>query len=152
MLSATPINTGLKDVKGQFNLIGRGEDDAFDTDDFGIESLRSLFADSQRKYTEWCRHANRTIGSFIAMLSPKFFNLTDRLIVARTRKLIEKTLGEDMGFPEKAKPCNIYTCVDHFGKYQSTEEIYRAFEELTLTAYQPSLYINEFLYAFDVEQ
>ena len=29
MLSATPINTGLKDVKGQFNLIGHNRDDAF---------------------------------------------------------------------------------------------------------------------------
>lgn len=143
MLSATPINTGLKDVKGQFNLIGRGNDDAFDTDDFGVESLRSLFADSQRKYTEWCADPQRTIGSFIAKLSPKFFNLTDRLIVARTRKLIEKTLSEDMGFPEKAKPRNIYKGVDHFGKYKSTDEIYKAFEELTLTAYQPSLYIPE---------
>ena len=143
MLSATPINTGLKDVKGQFNLIGRGEDAAFDTDDFGVESLRSLFADSQRKYTEWCADPERTIGSFIAKLSPKFFNLTDRLIVARTRKLIEKTLGEDMGFPEKTKPRNIYKGVDHFGKYKNTEEIYKAFEELTLTAYQPSLYIPD---------
>lgn len=143
MLSATPINTGLKDVKGQFNLIGRGDDTAFDNDDFGVESLKNLFADSQRKYTEWCKDANRTIGSFIAQLSPKFFNLTDRLIVARTRKLIEKTLGENMGFPEKQKPLNIYKGVDHFGKYHSTEEIYKAFEELTLTAYQPSLFIPE---------
>ena len=141
MLSATPINTGLKDVKGQFNLIGRGEDAAFDNSDFGVESLRNLFADSQRKYTQWCENPNRTIGSFIALLSPKFFNLTDKLIVARTRKLIEKTLGEDMGFPEKKKPLNIYKGVDHFGRYRSTEEIYQAFEELTLTAYQPSLYL-----------
>ena len=141
MLSATPINTGLKDVKGQFNLIGRGEDAAFDTDDFGVESLKNLFADSQRKYTQWCEDPNRSIGSFIAMLSPKFFNLTDRLIVARTRRLIEKTLGEDMGFPDKEKPQNIYKGVDHFGRYRTTEEIYKAFEELTLTAYQPSLYI-----------
>lgn len=143
MLSATPINTGLKDVKGQFNLIGRGDDAAFDTDDFGVESLKNLFADSQRKYTEWCRDENRTIGSFIAQLQPKFFNLTDRLIVARTRKLIEKTLGEDMGFPEKEKPLNIYKGVDHFGKYRSTDEIYKAFEQLTLTAYQPSLFIPD---------
>ena len=143
MLSATPINTGLKDVKGQFNLIGRGDDTAFDTDDFGVESLKNLFADSQRKYTEWCKDANRTIGSFIAQLSPRFFNLTDKLIVARTRKLIEKTLGENMGFPDKEKPLNIYKGVDHFGKYRSTEEIYKAFEELTLTAYQPSLFIPD---------
>lgn len=143
MLSATPINTGLRDVKGQFNLIGRGQDNAFDTDDFGVESLRNLFADSHRKYTEWCKDANRTIGSFIAKLQPKFFNLTDKLIVARTRHLIEKTLGEDMGFPEKAKPINVYQGVDHFGKYRSTDEIYDAFDKLTLTAYQPSLFLPE---------
>ena len=56
MLSATPINTGLNDVKGQFNLIGHGNDAAFDTEDFNIESLRNLFADSQRKYTQWCNN------------------------------------------------------------------------------------------------
>ena len=143
MLSATPINTGLNDVKGQFNLIGRGRDNAFDNDEFGVESLKNLFADSQRKYTQWCNDSNRTIGSFIALLPPKFFNLTDKLIVARTRKLIEKTLGEDLGFPDKEKPKNIYQGVDHFGKFQTTEEIYAAFDDLNLTAYQPSLFLPE---------
>ena len=143
MLSATPINTGLNDVKGQFNLIGHGNDAAFDNDEFGIDSLRNLFADSQRKYTQWCEKPNRTIGSFIAMLPPKFFNLTDKLIVARTRNLIEKTLGEDLGFPKKEAPINIYQGVDHFGKLRTTEEIYQAFEDLNLTAYQPSLFLHE---------
>lgn len=142
MLSATPINTGLNDVKGQFNLIGRGVDDAFNTDDFGVESLRNLFADAQRKYTQWCDDPERTIGGFIKTLQPKFFNLTDKLIVARTRKLIEHTLGEDLGFPDKEKPDNIYQGLDHFGKYKSTEEIFQAFDELFLSAYQPSLFME----------
>ena len=142
MLSATPINTGLNDIKGQFNLIARGNDEAFNTDDFGIESLRNLFAEAQRKYTLWCDGENRTIGGFIKTLPPKFFNLTDKLIVARTRKLIEKTLGEDLGFPEKEKPLNIYQGVDHFGNFTSTEEIYAAFEALFLAAYQPSLFME----------
>ena len=143
MLSATPINTGLKDVKGQFSLIARGEDNHFDDDEFEIESLRYLFADCQKKYTAWCKEENRTIGSFIAELPSHFFNLTDKLIVARTRKMIEKTLGEDLHFPKKAKPVNIYQGVDHFGKYKSTDEIYDAFDSLNLTAYQPSKYLPE---------
>ena len=142
MLSATPINTGLNDVKGQFNLIGHGKDDAFDNDDFGVESLTNLFKDAQTKYTQWCNNPDRTIGGFIAPLPPKFFNLTDKLIVARTRKLIEKTLGEDLGFPDKEKPVNIYQGVEHLGKLQTTEEIYQKFDELSLTAYQPSLYLE----------
>lgn len=143
MLSATPINTGLRDVKGQFNLIGCNKDDAFNDETFGVESLRSLFTQAQKDYTTWCKDENRTIGSFIAMLSPKFFNLTDRLIVARTRKLIEKTLGEDLGFPDKLKPRNIYQGVERLGKIGSTKEIYEAFEGMSLTAYQPSLFLHE---------
>ena len=143
MLSATPINTGLNDVKGQFGIIGRGDDKAFDGEDFEIDSLRNLFADCQRKYTFWCQDPNRTVGKFVAQLPPKFFNLTDKLIVARTRSLIERTLGEDLGFPEKLPPVNADCGVDHFGTYKNTEQIYSAFEQLFLTAYQPSLFIPE---------
>lgn len=143
MLSATPINTGLADVKGQFNLIGRGADDAFIGEEFEVESLKNLFTSGQKQYNKWCDDENRTIGGFISTLSPKFFNLTDKLIVARTRQMIEKTLGEDLHFPKKDKPENIYQGVDHFGKYRSTQEIYAAFEKLNLTAYQPSKYIPE---------
>lgn len=143
MLSATPINTGLRDVKGQFNLIGHNNDQAFDNDEFGVESLKNLFAEAQRDYTVWCTNPNRTIGQFISMLPPKFFNLTDKLIVARTRKLIEKTLGEDLGFPDKESPRNIYQGVEQLGKLQSTKAIYDAFDALSLTAYQPSLFIPE---------
>lgn len=143
MLSATPINTGLKDVKGQFNLIGHGADNAFDNDEFGVESLDNTFRDAQAKYTIWCEEPNRTIGGFISRLPQKFFNLTDKLIVARTRKLIEKTLGEDLGFPDKVPPTNVYQGVDHFGQLTSTEEIYKAFEELDLSAYQPSRFLHE---------
>ncbi len=140
MLSATPINTGLKDVKGQFNLIGKGIDDAFNNEEFGVESLDNMFKYAQIKYTEWCADDNRTIGGFINMLPQNFFNLTDKLIVARTRKLIEKTLGENLGFPQKNHPINVYQGVDHFGDFHSTDEIYSAFEQLNLTAYQPSQY------------
>lgn len=143
MLSATPINTGLNDVKGQFNLIGRGDDRAFDNDEFYVESLANTFKDAQTKYTRWCTDSDRTIGGFISMLPQKFFNLTDKLIVARTRKLIENKLGEKLGFPDKDRPTNIYQGVDHFGEYKTTEEIYKAFEALSLTAYQPSLFLHE---------
>ncbi len=143
MLSATPINNGLNDVKGQINLIGHGEDNAFDTDDFGVDSLNNLFRSAQAKYKQWCEDPARTIGGFIQSLPPKFFNLTDKLIVARTRKLIEKTLGENLGFPDKERPLNVYQGVDHFGSFKTTEEIYAAFADLFLAAYQPSLFMAE---------
>lgn len=57
--------------------------------------------------------------------------------------MIEKTLGENLGFPEKERPPNIYQGVDHFGTFTSTEEIYSAFDDLFLAAYQPSLFMPE---------
>lgn len=144
LLSATPINNGLKDVRNQFNLIGRNNDAAFDTDEFQIKSLLSLFSEAQKKFTKWCENDNRRISDFINLLPQKFFNLTDRLIVARTRKIIEKTLGEKLAFPHKDKPQNVYKCLDKFGKYKNTVDIYDALMKLSLTAYQPSQYvINE---------
>lgn len=143
MLSATPINNGLQDVKGQFNMIARGNDSAFNTEDFDIDSLKNLFVDAQRRYSNWCKEEDRTIGGFIKQLPDKFFALTDKLIVARTRDLIEKTLGENLGFPQKQAPINVYQGVDHFGEFKSTEEIYKAFEDLALSAYQPTIFMED---------
>ncbi|MCQ2235241.1 MAG: SNF2-related protein [Paludibacteraceae bacterium] len=143
MLSATPINNGFKDVKGQFNLIAKGDDRAFNNGEFNVESLTNTFRNAQIQYAKWCDKPNRTIGQLIQKLPNPFFNLTDRLIVARTRKLIENTLEENLGFPEKAKPTNIYQGVDHFGSFRTAGAIYDAFESLRLTAYQPSQYLHE---------
>ena len=37
----------------------------------------------------------------------------------------------------------MYQGVDHFGNFKNTEEIYKAFEDLFLAAYQPSLFMEE---------
>lgn len=141
MLSATPINTGLHDIRGQFSLIARGDDAAFGGDDFGIPSLATLFRESLTQYNRWIETTPHTVSRLIKELPLQFFNLTDRLIVARTRSLIEHTLGENLGFPAKQKPLNVYQGVDHFGSFKSTDAIYAALDELCLTAYQPSLYL-----------
>ena len=141
MLSATPVNTGLHDIRGQFNLIARGNDAAFSGDDFGVTSLANLFRESQKRYTKWTEGKQHTVGQLIGRLQPEFFNLTDRLIVARTRSLIENTLGENLGFPRKKQPLNIYQGVEHFGSFAKAADIYAAFEGLHLTAYQPTLYM-----------
>ena len=144
LLSATPINTGLADIKGQFNLIAKGDDAAFSGDPFGVGSLSRLFADSQRKFSEWRKDENRTIGGFVKMLQKSFFNLTDKLIVARTRQLVEKNFGiKGLGFPKKLPPENVYQGVDHFGNLKSAKAIHDALMDLNFTAYQPSRFVPE---------
>ena len=144
MLSATPINNGLNDIKGQFKLIAQGLDNAFDNDDFSrIGSLDTLFRDSNTAYKKWTESNNRNISDFIRMLPDNFFHLTDRLIVARTRSLIEHTLNENLGFPKKDKPQNVYLSINHIGHFSSVDSIYEAFDKLCLTAYMPSLYLPQ---------
>ena len=142
LLSATPINNGLLDIRNQFKLIAQGDNAAFDTDDFQIENLEQLFRSANNHFREWCEKPNRTIGEFIENLPSHFFDLTDKLIVARTRYMIEKTLGEDLGFPEKAKPVNEYVGLNGIGDYPNVAAIYDALLKTNLTAYQPTQYME----------
>jgi len=141
-LSATPINNRLTDVRNQFNLIGHGRENAFD-EEFEIASLTNLFRDAQTKYALWSEQEDRTIGSLIKKLPTKFFNLTDRLIVARTRKMVEQTTQSNLGFPKQKEPVNIYEGIKELGAYKDFGEIYDALLASNLTAYKPSMYMGE---------
>ena len=142
LLSATPINNGLLDIRNQFKLIAQGDNAAFNTDDFQIANLEQLFQTANKRFNEWCQVEGRTIKDFIDTLPPNFFNLTDKLIVARTRNMIEKTLGEDLGFPKKHKPANEYVGLASIGSYESIADVYDAMLSANLTAYQPTQYMK----------
>ena len=142
LLSATPINNGLLDIRNQFKLIAQGDNAAFNTDDFQIANLEQLFQTANKRFSEWCHVEGRTIKDFIDTLPPNFFNLTDKLIVARTRNMIEKTLGEDLGFPKKHKPANEYVGLASIGSYETIADVYDAMLSANLTAYQPTQYMK----------
>lgn len=142
-LSATPINTNINDVRNQFKLFVRGRDDGFDTPDFAIPSLQELFKSAQRILSEWSEKEDRKISDLVAALPDKFFNLTDKLVVARTRKMIEKSEGKSLGFPEKNKPDNIYLGIDKLGDLDSFDAIYKALLAPWLCAYLPNSYTEK---------
>lgn len=141
-LSATPINNKLTDIRNQFNLIGHGKNDAFEKD-FNVESLSGLFADAQKKYKAWTEDQGRTIGSLTQKLPTRFFDLTDHLIVARTRKMVEQTTQCNLGFPKQQEPINKYIGIEKLGDYHSFDEIYDALLASNLTAYKPSMYMGK---------
>ena len=142
LLSATPINNGLLDIRNQFRLIARGDNAAFDNEDFQVADLDRLFQGANRRFNEWCQKDGRTIGDFFDTLPSNFFNLTDKLIVARTRRMVENTLGEDLGFPKKLKPANEYVGLDGLGDYPDVTAVYEALLKTNLTAYQPTQYME----------
>ena len=142
LLSATPINNGLLDIRNQFKLLARGDNAAFDNEDFQVANLDQLFQSANKRFHEWCQKEGRTIKDFTDTLPPHFFDLTDKLIVARTRHMIEKTLGESLGFPKKAKPVNEYVGLDGLGDYPDVAAVYEALLKTNLTAYQPTQYME----------
>ncbi len=139
-LSATPINNKLLDIRNQFKLMTKGNDNGFEKTNLEVSSLENIFRTAQKDFNEWSENDNRKISDFIARLPQKFFDLTDALIVARTRKLIEGEFGA-MNFPKKEIPVNEYITPENFGNLKSFDEILKALR-VNLTAYRPSEYIT----------
>lgn len=140
LLSATPVNNKLMDIRNQFKLMTKGQDDGFKETDLEIESLENIFRNAQKDFSEWTSLDNRKIADFISKLPIKFEKLTDALIVARTRKLIEGEFGE-LNFPKKADPINNYITPEKIGNLKSFDDILNAIS-VNFTAYRPADYIN----------
>ena len=140
-LSATPINNKLIDIRNQFKLMTKGSDNGFEKSGLEIGSLESIFKTAQKDFNDWSELGTKKISDFISKLPQKFFDLTDALIVARTRKLIEGEFGA-MNFPKKDLPVNEYITPENFGDLKSFEDILNALR-VNLTAYRPSEYIKD---------
>ncbi|MDR1983607.1 MAG: DEAD/DEAH box helicase, partial [Prevotellaceae bacterium] len=141
-LSATPINNKLLDIRNQFKLMVKGQDNGFkDEEKLSIGSLENIFRTAQRDYTLWAAKPDHKIADFIAKLQENFFKLTDALIVARTRKMIADEFG-GMNFPKKEKPDNVYITPNNIGNLKSFDDILNAIQ-VKMSAYRPSEYILE---------
>jgi len=140
MLSATPINNTLLDIRNQFKLIKQGNKEGF-AQSHSIRNIDHLFKRVQESFSKWRDEDNPKISGFIKDLPADFFRLTDSLTVARTRKMIEKQ-QTGLHFPQKQKPQNIFVTPKHIGNYDSFEELIENFPPL-LSGYQPSFYIKQ---------
>lgn len=141
MLSATPINNSLMDIRNQFKLIVGGNAKGFE-ELLDIKNVDYTFRAAQKAFNEWTQEAEPKIGEFIKKLPPNFFKLTDSLTVARTRKMIEGH-QDGLEFPKKTKPENIFVTPKQIGNFESFEELFDHFPPM-LSGYQPSYYIDEF--------
>lgn len=140
LLSATPINNSLNDIRNQFKLMVQGDVGGYEKT-LGIKNLDYTFRTAQKVFNEWREEPCPRISDFIKKLPPNFFTLTDSLIVARTRKMIE---GQQTGltFPVKTKPINLFVTPSQLGNFESFEELFDHFPPM-LSGYQPSFYLEE---------
>ncbi len=113
LLSATPVNNDLRDLRNQLYLLTQGRDDAFKKS-LGVSNLRETITAAQTAFNKWSkRDGTRSSQKLLDELSTHFFKLLDGLTIARSRKQIKKYYRESMielgGFPKRGKPESIYT-------------------------------------------
>ncbi|WP_164994287.1 helicase-related protein [Candidatus Kuenenia stuttgartiensis] len=140
MLTATPINNTLIDIRNQFKLVKQGNTDGF-YESHSIRNVDHLFNRAQHAFFKWREGENLKIADFIKILPSDFFRLTDSLTVARTRPMIEKQ-NTGLFFPKKRKPENIFVTPKQIGNFDSFEELFDHFPPL-LSGYQPTFYIEQ---------
>lgn len=148
MLSATPVNTYLKDIRNQFLLITHDADDYY-KDLMGIESISNTMKTAQMEFTDWVekRRDDSKISASDLMdkLNGAFFKMLDGLTIARSRKHIEKFYKKsDVGkFPTRKKPQNVYAEIAGPDEFFSYDELNDQILKFTLSIYQPSAYLKD---------
>ncbi len=143
MLSATPVNNRLADLRNQISFITEGNDTALIEQ--GIGSIDSTTRLAQKQFNRWLEldEEQRNPSRLIEMLGFDYFTLLDLLTIARSRKHIEKYYGtaETGRFPERLKPINIKADVDRAGKFRPIAEINLEIRKLNLASYAPLRYV-----------
>lgn len=143
MLSATPVNNRLADLRNQIAFVTEGQDTALF--DYGITSIDATTRLTQKQFNRWLTldDCERTPSTLVDMLGFDYFQLLDLLTIARSRKHIEKYYGttETGQFPERLKPINIKPDVDRAGEFRSIREINNEIRRLNLAAYAPLRYV-----------
>lgn len=143
MLSATPVNNRLADLRNQIAFATEGDDTALL--DHGITSIDNTTRLAQKQFNRWLdlEESEKTPTRLIEMLGFDYFTLLDQLTIARSRKHIEKYYGisETGRFPERLKPINIKPDVDRAGEFRSIREINTEIRRLNLASYAPLRYV-----------
>ena len=157
MLSATPVNNRLNDLKNQVAFITEAQDDAFE--EAGIKSIDATLRRAQSKFNLWLKEdKKRDTKRLLDMLNFDYFKLLDLITIARSRKHIEKYYDVDeIGkFPTRRKPINLKSDIDANREFPPLLEINKTIRKLNLSAYAPLRYVlpekkEEYDRKYDIE-
>ncbi len=144
MLSATPVNTSLTDLRNQIYLMTEKREDVF-RNSLGISNIRNLIRQAQKAFKVWEEEGTRNKTELFDTLGVDFFQLLGGVSIARSRKLIKKYYAEEIeiigNFPTPRKPTNRHPRTDLSGElsYKALADLIGDFE---LSIYRPSSYVE----------
>lgn len=157
LLSATPVNNQLADLRNQISFIAGGDvarDDLADAafaENLGIASVRETTRLAQTQFTRWAdpRHpaSQRKTRALIAAIGGDFFKLLDGLSLARSRRQIASHYAAEMkrlgGFPHRPAPQAIHAPIDAEKRYLSFEQLDDEISALKLALYHPTSFLRK---------
>jgi len=148
LLSATPVNNDLRDLRNQIYFLTEGIDIAF-KDTIGVGSLKDTLAAAQKTFTVWAKKQSgeRKTKDLLEKLSSAFFKLLDELTIARSRKHIlryyKASIAALGGFPERKKPITVFPDIDTHGQFLSYDKLNDEINGYKLSLFAPSRYLSD---------
>ena len=145
MLSATPVNNDLSDLKGQLDLVLASNPEAFL--DLGISNLAGVIGDARRKFKNWLKAGGKDRDGLIARLPPTLFSLLDGVTIARSRRHVERHYASAMAavghFPERERPESVFAQIDTLGEFPAFAHVHDEISALRLALYSPLTFVHE---------
>ncbi len=147
MLSATPVNTSLKDLRNQIYFITEEKDHAL-KELTGIDSIENTLKAAQKQFTEWVKNhkqGERKSSELLNKLDSSFFKLLDELSIARSRKHITGFYQDHklISFPKRLKPISIYPEIDLDREFYSYDKVSDEIQKYKLALFNPHNYLKE---------
>lgn len=147
MLSATPVNTNLKDLRNQIHYITEGEDTAL-YESLGIENISNTMRLAQSQFTNWVKNTRseeRKTSDLFSVLDSSLFKLLDELTIARSRKHIVHYYPDitKSNFPSRNKPISISTGIDTENRFLSYDKVNNEIRGYKLSLFKPSDFLKE---------
>lgn len=144
MLSATPVNNRLADLKNQIAFATGGNDAALR--DEGLPSIEATTRRAQTQFNAWLQlpAEEKTGPKLVDMLGFAYFHLLDLLTIARSRAHVERYYGtEETGeFPDRRTPINLKSDLDTHGSLPPVGRFHDDIGRLHLAAYRPLSYLQ----------
>lgn len=139
LLSATPINNDFRDLRNQFSLLVKDQDDGFaDAPGILVDSIENKFRIASKEFKKWSEDPDRNIRTLLQKLPDEVTRMIDRLVVARTRKHI-RGLTDTLTFPVMQPPQNEYLDTLNIDSFERFEDILDALPNF-FAAYKPAVY------------
>ncbi len=149
MLSATPVNNNLKDLRNQFYFISGGRDDAF-AEHSGVKNLAGTIKNAQTVFTNWAdrkKNTKRNVKDLMEKLDSSFFKLLDELTIARSRKHIETFYSEEIerigAFPKRLPVISKAPDIDIKDEFPSYDRINKEIMTYKLSLFNPAAYVKQ---------